>query len=361
MIYEYWFATIQGLPDRLKFAIREFYGSGKRIYEDFEDAFLIEEKRSKVLIDTMTRARKLPLQKLLDRYHQCLEEGITFLPWFHEDYPIRLRMLADPPYALYLKGRLPEENVPAVAIVVARTCSAYGEEMALYCGKVWAECGFQVISGMARGIDGAGQRGALNGGGKTFAVLGSGPDICYPREHIGLYTDIQKNGGILSEYMPGTQSLARHFPERNRIISGLSDLILVMEAKEKSGSLITADCALEQGKEVFALPGPVTSPLSQGCHQLIRQGAGILISPEKLLEDLGIKTNISVINKKSLEREDNLLYSFLDFVPKSLDQIVKESKIPPNEVIEGLISLELDGKIREVSKNHYVRCGLKPA
>ena len=143
-----------------------------------------------------------------------------------------------------------------------------------------------MISGLARGVDGMGQRGALMGKGRTFAVLGSGVDICYPREHMGLYVDIlDQGGGILSEYPPGTPPLPRNFPPRNRIISGLSDAVLVMEARVKSGSLITADLALEQGRELYALPGPVNSELSSGCNRLIQQGAGILLSPEMLLDE----------------------------------------------------------------------------
>ena len=141
--------------------------------------------------------------------------------------------------------------------------------MALAYGERLAEAGIQIISGMARGIDGAAQRGALNGGGRTYGVLGCGVDICYPREHRGLYCDILKEGGLLSEQLPGEPPLAGYFPARNRIISGLSDLVLVMEAKERSGSLITADMALEEGKDVFALPGLATSPMSRGCHRLI--------------------------------------------------------------------------------------------
>ena len=161
----------------------------------------------------------------------------------------------------------------------ARSCTPYGEKYALEYGKKLAECGIQVISGLARGVDGIGQRGALLGGGKTFAVLGSGVDVCYPKNHMGLYLDIlEQEGGILSELPPGTPPLPQHFPRRNRIISALSDIVLVMEARERSGSLITADLALEQGKDVYALPGPVNSSLSQGCNRLIFQGAGILLS-----------------------------------------------------------------------------------
>ena len=212
---------------------------------------------------------------------------------------------------------------------------------------------------MAKGIDGAGQRGALNSGGVTYGILGCGVDVCYPREHIGLYMDIQKTGGIISEQIPGAPPLPSYFPMRNRIISGLSDVVLVMEAKERSGSLITADFALEQGKDVYALPGPVTSTSSRGCHQLIRQGAGILLSPEELMEELNVDVrNIfqnSVKNKKVLESTENMLYSCVGLFPKSMSQLMKETGLNARKTLEVLTSLQLQGIIREVSKNYYVR------
>ena len=200
--------------------------------------------------------------------------------------------------------------------------------------------------------------------GKTFADLGGGGDIWYPREHIGLYMDIlEQGGGILSEFPPGTPPLAVNFPLRNRIISGLSDVILIMEARERSGSLITADLALEQGKEVYALPGPVDSPLSTGCNRLIQQGAGVLLSAENLLNEWGImpdnlcrKTEIKPDkNKKTLESEDELVYSCVGLYPKSVGQLTEETKLRPEEVLKLLVSLELQGYIREISKNYYIK------
>ncbi len=217
----------------------------------------------------------------------------------------------------------------------------------------------QVISGMARGIDGAGQRGALNGGGKSFGILGCGADICYPREHFGLYMDLQQSGGIISEQLPGTKPFPGFFPARNRIISALSDVVLVMEAREKSGSLITADMALEQGKDVYALPGPATSPLSQGCHHLIREGAGILVSPEVLLEEMSLCSEKvgQIINKneKMLETTENLVYSCLDFTPRGVNGLSERTGLPARKVLELLISLELKGMVKEISKNYYIR------
>ncbi len=184
-------------------------------------------------------------------------------------------------------------------------------------------------------------------------------DICYPREHIGLYMDMQVKGGVLSEQPPGRPPLPVYFPMRNRIISGLSDVILVMEARERSGSLITADLALEQGKDVYALPGPVTSRLSQGCHGLLRQGAGILISPQDLLEELGVGSHQTEQKsdkiKKVLENHENVVYSCLGLFPKGICDLTEETGLRVQELMDCLITLEIKGYIREISKNHYIK------
>ncbi len=204
-------------------------------------------------------------------------------------YPARLKELPGMPKQLYYIGRFPDDDKPTAAIVGARLCSPYGRIQAFNYGKFLSEHGVQVISGMAAGIDAEGHKGALEGGTPTFAVLGNGVDICYPSSSRGIYRRIpEKNGGIISEYEPGTKGRAYYFPARNRIISGLADLVLVVEAKEKSGSLITAACALEQGKMVYAIPGAVNDALSRGCHKLIYDGAGIAYSPEILLDEWGL-------------------------------------------------------------------------
>lgn len=173
------------------------------------------------------------------------------------EYPERLQNIAQPPDPLYVAGEVPKDGKPSIAIVGARNSSPYGENMAYEYARFLARAGVQIISGMARGIDSAAHAGALAGGGKTFAVLGCGVDICYPASGRKLYQSMEQKGGLLSEFEPGAPPLAFHFPMRNRLISGLADGILVVEAKEKSGSLITVDHALEQGKTVFALPGRV--------------------------------------------------------------------------------------------------------
>ncbi len=275
------------------------------------------------------------------------------------EYPDRLKEIKSPPKVLYIKGKLPKEERLSIAIVGARECSPYGRGLAKEMGTELARAGVQIISGMARGIDGEAQKGALEAGGESYAVLGCGVDICYPREHRKLYEALQEKGGILSEQPPGTAPLPQYFPARNRIISGLADVVLVMEAKEKSGSLITADMALEQGKDVYALPGPVNSNLSRGCNRLIKQGAGIVISVEDFMEELHLshaaKLEKVAQNKILLESDENLVYTCLGLYPKSLETLARETALPISELMHITFRLELKGYIQEISKNYYVK------
>lgn len=356
MKYEYWFANIKGIGDKLKYELRKKVLSAKELY-------YIEETRLKKLgiqekgcISILESVKRWEVEK---EYDKLEHEKVHFLTRMSKDYPTRLQNIPAPPYALYVKGELPKEDILSVAIVGARECSPYGERMAQQFAEALAGEGIQIISGMARGIDGISQRGALDVGGKTFAVLGCGVDICYPNEHKRLYTEMQENGGVISERPLGTQPLAQFFPARNRIISGLADAVLVIEAKERSGSLITADMALEQGKDVYALPGPASSRLSRGCHELIKQGAGILLSPKDLLEDLGIlyknKKGNFTENKILLESQENMVYSCLNFEPKNLGQLSMETNLTIPVLLNVLFDLELKGYIQEVSKNYYVK------
>ena len=204
------------------------------------------------------------------------------------DYPRRLRQIRSAPRRIFVGGRLPDAQTASGAVIGARKCSSYGREMARLYASALAAAGVQIVSGMAAGIDGIAQRAALSVGGSSVAVLGCGTDVCYPAENRDLYEQLLQKGTILSEYSPGTPPAACYFPARNRIISALADLILVIEARERSGTLITVDFALDQGKDVYALPGRITDGQSMGCNRLIRQGAGIALTPEDILEALDI-------------------------------------------------------------------------
>ena len=209
------------------------------------------------------------------------EEGISFTSFADGNFPARLKDIPNPPYGIFCRGSLPKD-APSCAIIGTRAASPYGIEMARMFAKGLSENGVQVVSGMARGIDGIAGREALRERGGSFAVLGSGVDVCYPREHEDLYRELCSKGGVLSEYPPGSMPDRGHFPARNRIIAGLSDIVLVVEAQEKSGTLITVDAALEQGKEIFSVPGRICDRNSYACNHLIRQGA----VPATCLEDV---------------------------------------------------------------------------
>ncbi len=276
------------------------------------------------------------------------------------EYPQKLLQYSSMPSKLYVKGRFPSSRIPTVAIIGARMCSPYGRIQAFRYAKTLSESGVQIISGMAMGIDSEGHKGALEGKMPTFAVLGSGVDVCYPKSNKKLYDRILwENGGVISECPPGSPPMQWCFPARNRIISALSDAVLVVEAKENSGSLITAGFALEQGKMVFAIPGAVTDVLSTGCHKLIYDGAGIAYSPEIILEELGMfsKGDIKTAEKNNLglASDLNLVYSCLDLRPKNPDYIVRKTGFSAARVSNCLVELMLRGLIRENGRHYYVR------
>ena len=277
-----------------------------------------------------------------------------------KEYPQKLLQYSSMPAALYVKGQLPSQECPSVAVIGARMCSPYGRIQAFRYAKFLSAAGVQIISGMALGIDSEGHKGALEGKMPTFAVLGSGVDVCYPRSNRKLYERILwESGGILSECPPGSPPMQWCFPARNRIISALSDAVLIVEAKENSGSLITAGFALEQGKMVFAIPGAVTDTLSTGCHKLIYDGAGIAYTPEIILEELGISPKgdrkTPEKNNLGLASDLNMVYSCLDLRPKNPDHIVRKTGFSSARVSNCLVELMLRGLIRETGRHYYVR------
>lgn len=347
----------------------ELIGVGKvnRLWDYCQDASAVYELKEEELCGiygiTKADAGKILQRKaewnLEQQYETFLKKEIQMITIEDETYPTGLKDLLDAPFALFVKGELPDENKKRVAIVGARMCSEYGREAAGRIGEKLAAFQVQIISGMAKGVDSAGHHGALRAGGETFAVLGCGADICYPSENRNLYHQIERSGGIISEYLPQTAPLPRRFPMRNRIISALSDIVVVVEAKEKSGSLITADFALEQGKEVYAVPGRMTDTLSGGCNRLIKQGSGIILSVDDFLNDLELYTDKiksgKDFSKKLLEKEELLVYSVLDLQPKNVDEIIRETDMDVLQVIQSLIHLQNEGFAREIFKNYYIR------
>jgi len=356
--YAYWLACTEGFGRRVQ----------KRLYavcHCAEEIYKLDEKALGKIggLTDGDRARIISARAEWDvdgKWEELKRRGIRFASTESQNYPARFRELADAPYAVFYRGSLPpEDGSLRVAVVGARMCSEYGRDMARGLSRELARHGICVISGMARGIDAAGHRGALDGGGRTYAVFGCGVDVCYPDYHRQLYLDIAANGGLLSEYLPGVPPLARNFPKRNRLISALSDVVLVIEAKKKSGSLITADLALEQGRDVYALPGRVTDALSEGCNRLISQGAGIILSAEDLLAELDISAprrhDFSKTEKIVLEKDESLVYSCLGLLPVGFEEILEKTGLDIQTAGRCLMNLVRADYIEEAFKNCYKR------
>lgn len=280
--YWVWFTTLPGLTNRSKLLLLEHFPSPEDIYyaqpEDLPPVEGLSSSQAALLSDKST-------DRAEDVLTHCAKGDIFLLTMQDALYPDRLRNIYDPPVLLYGRGRMPLfDEEAAVSVVSTRTCTPYGISAAEELGYQLAKEGAVVVSGLAKGIDGASHRGALRAGGFTAAVLGGGVDVVYPAENRRLYEDIAATGVLLSEYPPGTEPMGSHFPVRNRILSGLSLAVLVVEAPERSGALITANTALEQGRDVFAVPGPIDAPNSRGSNRLIRDGAGLVTCGWDILE-----------------------------------------------------------------------------
>ncbi len=288
-----------------------------------------------------------------------LQKDISFVTIEDEGYPDRLLNISSPPYALFYIGKLPDESIKSIAIVGARGRSAYGCEITKKLSYTLAKAGIQVISGMARGIDRDAHLGCLEALGNTYAVLGSGVDVCYPKENSFLYDKIKTCGGIISENVPGTQPKPMFFPLRNRIISGLSDMVVIVEAKNKSGSLITGDYAMEQGKDVYAVPGRITDSLSLGCNRLIKQGAGIIYDIDEFVADITMTrlTECTQIDfrKNLLDKKESLVYSLLDFCPVNIGTLSEKVPYELTELFEILTGLIQKGFAKETISNYYIK------
>ena len=249
-------------------------------------ASIIEpEKLNKILVDIRKNKTKF-FADAEEYYKRIIDNGVNWTHLSREDYPKNLYNIVDPPAILFYKGKLPDDNKPSVAMIGARQCSLYGKQVAESFAKDFASEDIQVISGLARGIDGISQQTAVDYDGATFGVLGCGVNVVYPPENKELFDEVLKCGGLISEFEFDEPPIRRYFPSRNRIISGLSDAVVVVEARKKSGTLITVSQALEQGRDVFAVPGRITDGLSDGCNFLLANGAGIAISSESVINEL---------------------------------------------------------------------------
>lgn len=347
--YRYYLCLAGELSPILLHRLLSLYGSAEQIYK--EEKLPVSPAQERALA-----AAKKRLPEALRERDAWEKQGLFWCSQEETAYPSRLKKLGDAPLGLFWRGRLPLEEAPSAGIIGARSCSLYGRSMAERFGGELGERGFSVISGMARGIDGYAQAAALKKDGASFAILGCGVDICYPTSNQNLYNELLEKGGIISEYPPGTPPLPHHFPLRNRLIAAFSDVLLVLEAREKSGTLITVDQALEQGKEVLAMPGRVGDALSGGCNRLIREGAGLLSCCGDIYEALGMENAAPSVRKEALPADLKPLWRLFGAVPRHVEELMDETGCELGELSLKLLALEERGYIREVAGGSYIRC-----
>lgn len=304
-------------------------------------------------------ARKRAMQEI----ENVSARNCTVLCPADNSYPAVLRDIADPPVALFCRGDAKCLERPTVAIVGSRAATTYGKRVSFELGRELARQGICVASGMAMGIDGEAHAGALAGGGMTVGVLACGVDVIYPHQHEKLFREVAANGLVISEYPLGTRPDGFRFPERNRIISGVSLGTVVVEASLKSGSLITARLALDQGREVFAVPGRIDSPKSQGTHRLLQQGAKLVNCVDDILEELNMAGMLAPgradrkadVQSAELPEEEKYLLSCLDVYPVTIDELVHQSGYAAAAIFQMLLRLELKGLVRQLPGQQYER------
>ena len=331
-----------------------FFGDVRTAWEA-RPADLREAGLPSKVIETMLQVREsISLEKVEARLKAL---NISVLTWEDEDYPARLLEIEQPPPVLYLRGQLLPEDRWAVAVVGTRRVSAYGRQVAEELASSLARSGVTVVSGLARGVDAISHQSCLEAGGRTLAVLGSGLDRIYPPENRRLAEMICEHGALISDYSPGTPPDAANFPPRNRIISGLSWAVVVVEAGENSGALITATFAAEQGREVFAVPGNIYAPQSKGTNRLIQDGASPLLSSQDILENLNMgpvrefKQARLVLPADSTEAQ---LYQVLSHEPLHIDEIRTRSNLSIEIVSAALTLMELKGMVKHLGGMQYV-------
>jgi DNA processing protein len=307
------------------------------------------------LIERLEQVRQgADLERIMDQIHA---QDIQVLTWQDENYPQRLKEIEQPPPVLYLRGQLLPEDNWAVAIVGTRRVTSYGRGVTEEIASFLVANGMTVVSGLARGVDAVAHQAALNAGGRTLVVLGSGVDRIYPPENRTLAGRVMGHGAVMSDYVPGTPPESMNFPPRNRIISGLSMAVVVVEAGETSGALITAEFAAEQGREVFAVPGSILAPQSKGTNKLIQQGALPLLSASDIMQAL----NLSLVGQYKAARKalpadevEAQLMTALSDEPMHVDEVRQQTGLPVEKVSAALVLMELKGLVRQVGNMHYV-------
>lgn len=383
--YWVWLSELKGLSTRVKLQLLEHFGTPENIYYADAEEYLHVEGMTQKLAAQLSDKNTASADRILG---DCERLGLRILTMQDADYPVRLRNIYEPPCLLYVKGRLPEiDEEAAVAMVGTRDATPYGIETAETMAYSLAKQGALIVSGAAYGIDSASHRGALRAGARTVAVLGCGLDVVYPAGNEQLYRDIAASGALVTEYPPGTPAVGMHFPVRNRIISGLCLATVVVEAPERSGALITARTALEQGRDVFAIPGPINAPKSRGCNRLIADGAAALAAdsrdilweyeasyPHKvhcgqveLPRTLGYQARQEETIAKEAEREERAKLPALDIREgktsltddqvrilrrlkdgeMQVDDLIEAVNLPTRRVLSALTVLEIEGCVAQ--------------
>ncbi|MEA5041056.1 MAG: DNA-processing protein DprA [Oscillibacter ruminantium] len=381
--YWVWLSELAGLGNQTRLALLEHFNTPEDVYYADEGEILLTEGMTRREADALKAKDLTEAEKILA---DCERLELQVLTLRDAAYPVRLRSIYDPPCLLYLRGRLPEvDELPAVAVVGTRKASPYGIRCAEDLAFGLADAGALVVTGLARGIDSMAAQGALRAGGTVIGVLGGGVDVIYPKENGWLYDDVAAAGCLVSEYPPGTEPLPAHFPIRNRIMSGLSVAALVVEAPVRSGALITAGMALDQGRDVFAVPGPIYAENSKGCNRLIRDGAGVAAEPWDILRDYEaqfpgklrgttrsapepletqpgqmVETAEPAMPSLSLKGagltdDQILLLRTLTDQPMLTDDLIELTELPTRRVLSALTMLEIDQYVTQCSGKRYMR------
>lgn len=383
--YWLWMAELPGLTNQVRLALLRHFGTPENVFYADAGEILLTEGITREEAEILDNRSLAAAEKILA---DCRRLGLRILTFQDAEYPNRLRNIYSPPLLLYVRGHLPPvDEEPVITVVGTRKCTPYGEASGEKLGYGLARCGAVVVSGLARGVDAAATRGALRGGGVPIGVLGNGLDVVYPPEHRYLYEDVAAAGALVSEYPPGAEPDKSHFPARNRIMAGLALGTVVVEAPLHSGALITGFTALEQGRDLFAVPGPIDAPASAGCNRLIRDGGNIVTEVQDILwryagqfpdrlrmeasqeepETLGYQARQEraaaprevlpslSISGAGLTDDQIILLRALTDEPKPADDLIEETAIPARRVLSALTLLELDGFVSQHSGKRYSR------
>ncbi len=358
--------AIDGVGDRTLLKLIHALGSPHAVLTASQDD-LVRVGCSPELAESVRRGPELKIRHQIDRQLKVAQRlKIQVITIFDQAYPARLRTIPDPPPLLYVTGQLSAQDEVAVAIVGGRRATLSGRMITEEIAKELAGGGVTIVSGLARGIDAAAHRGALAGNGRTIAVLGCGIDRTYPPEHDTLRRSIESHGAVLSELPIGSSPQSHHFPRRNRIISGMSLGVLVSEAATNSGSLITAKLALEQGRDVFAVPGSVKEEACRGSNGLIKEGAKLIERAQDILDeilpqvDARMRATLSVggapsASREPLGKEESLVYEALSYEARSVDTVIERTGLSAAQVAATLLSLELYERVRQLPGQQYIR------